>query len=178
MNPLLARLTGTEIPPQNPPLNGVENGDENPLHVPDEWLDLTPDPPPAAHAASTSLLGTPATGRVTPALRNKIAAEIEMYADFMALPLVMRDPVCGQALADQAKPIAKAIAKILSRYPDLAHKFVASGAIGDWLALGMAVMPVGKAIYAHHIAPQPQEEHRHDDGTQLPPGFDPFRPGS
>jgi hypothetical protein len=159
-----------------------ENTDEIPDEIPDPVLDrdqdpeLPPDPAPAPVGSSFSLPVVVSSGKVTPALKKRISAELEAYIEMAALPLVMSDPHCGTAIHEQAKPMADAIAQILSRYPEIAHKFMAAGVFGDWLKLLMAVRPVVMAVYSHHIAPQPLETP--DDAPDFPPGFDPFRPGS
>lgn len=169
MSTLLARFIAPENQEENPDTEADRGLDSDP--------ELPPDPPPSpTSGASFSLLPNVASGKVTPALKKRISAEIEAYIEMAALPLVMSDPHCGTALHEQAKPMAEAIAQILSRYPDVAHKFMAAGVFGDWLKLLIATRPVVMAIYSHHIAPQPLETP--DDAPDFPPNFDPFRPGS
>lgn len=158
------------------PENDEEIVDENTPEIGDDWLELPPDPAPAPRRTGGLSLPEVAVTKVTPALKNRISAELEAYIEMAALPLVMRDPVCGAALHEQAKPMAKAIAQILSRYPEVASKFMASGVLGDWLKLAMATAPVLKAIYGHHVAAAPLETN--SDASDLPPDFDPFRAGS
>ena len=169
MSTLLTRIIGREMEEEIP----EEIADE----IRDDGTELAPDPPPAPRSSSFTLLSATTAGKVTPALKKRISAELEAYIEMAALPIVMRDPECGGALHDQAKPIADAVAQILSRYPDIAHKFMATGVLGDWLKLLMVCTPVLKAVYGHHIAPQPLETSA-DDGLDLPPNFDPFRPGT
>ena len=158
---------------------GRETDNEIPDEIPEEILDkdpdLPPDPPPAPRGTSFAMLATSTSGRITPALKKRLAAEIAAYVEMAALPLVMRDPVCGTALHEQAKPMADAIAQILSRYPEVAHKFMATGVFGDWFKLLMVTMPVVKTVWSHHTGPALEIE---DDAPEFPPGFDPFRPGS
>lgn len=152
---------------------------EVPDEFPQEWADeLAQDPPPGkSKAPKMKLSPTRTSGNITPALKNRIAAEIEAYVEFAALPLVLRDPECGGALHEQAKPIGKAIAQILSRYPDLAHKFLQTGVLGDWLKLAAVLQPVLKAVYDHHIAKKPEEE-QVDDRPDYVTSYPSFRPGA
>lgn len=174
MNALLARMTGAQNSAESPVESAVENDVETTdLRVPDEWLTSFDADPAPARPDKAAPVPEP-VGKVTPAMRNRIGAEVEMYVDFLTLPLLAADPVCGQAIADQAAPIGKAIAKILTRYPELAHKFVASGAIADWIGLGIALKPVAVTIYEHHFSGK-HEEHAPDD--VIPDTFDPFRAG-
>lgn len=171
MNRLLGRLTGQEIDSEN----DTENDQEIPDVVPPEWSELTPDPAPGTRKAGAPLV--PKTyGKVTPALKKRIAAEIEAYVEFAAMPVMMRDPTCGGALHEQAKPIADALATILGRYPDMAHKFLATGVLGDWLKLGIALQPVVGAVWSHHVVNQPAQGGVEDDLDLT--GYDEFRPGA
>lgn len=168
MASLLDRLKGET--------NQPENAGEIPDTVPDDWSDgFAPDPVPAG-APPAKLAKAPKTsGAITPTLKKRIAAEIEMYIEFAAMPIVLRDPVCGGALHDQAAPIAEAVTQLLSKYPDLAHKFLQTGAVGDWLKLAIALQPVGKTIWEHHVT-KPTEEVATSDGFDLDQ-FPAYRPG-
>lgn len=167
LSTLIDRFIGRETENEIPDENLDENLDREP--------ELPPDPPPAPRGTSFSLLSSTAAGKVTPALKKRIAAELEAYVEMAAIPLIMRDPTCGTALHDQAKPIAEAIAQIMSRHPEVAHKFMQTGVFGDWFKLIMAVGPVVKVAWSHHSPQTPEIE---DDAPDFPPNFDPFRPGS
>lgn len=171
MASLLDRLKGTDNDPEITP--------EIPDEIPPEWFDggppLAPDPVPGSAKAPRQRLRQATTGgNVTPALKKRISAEIEAYVEFAAIPIVLRDEVCGGVLHEQARPIADAITAILSRYPDLAHKFLQTGVFGDWLKLGVALTPVVKAFYSHHVAAKPDEEEG-SAGDQ--PIYPAYRPG-
>jgi hypothetical protein len=152
---------------------------EVPDEVPSEWSEeLTQDAPPGkVKAPRVKLTPTRTSGSVTPALKKRISAEIEAYVEFAALPLVMRDPTCGTVVHAQARPIGDAIAQILSRYPDLAHKFLQTGVLGDWLKLAAVLQPVLKVVYEHHIVKKP-EENEVDDRADYTTSYPSFRPGS
>ena len=178
MATLLERLKGTD----NDTENGPENGPVIPDQIPDAWLNegqpLAQDPPPGSSKAPRPKLRQATTGgNVTPALRKRISAELEAYVEFAALPLVLRDPVCGGALHEQAKPIADAITAILARYPDLAHKFLATGVLGDWLKLGVALHPVLKAMWEHHIKATPDDQVEGGADGQPEINYPAWRPG-
>jgi hypothetical protein len=165
MASLLDRIKGVEV--------GPENGPEVPDTVPAEWAGLTPDPEPGdappTKAPKAPIKVTP----VGPALKKRIAAEIEMYIEFAAMPILLRDPVCGGAIHEQAEPIAAAITQILAKYPEIAHKFLATGAVGDWIKLAVALQPVGKIVWEHHVTKAGQDEGVPVDLTN----FDVYRPG-
>ena len=172
MGSLLDRLKGVEIP--------SETSSEIPDEIPQEWTqEFTPDPPPGPKRRANPLSGalTPRTsGALTPTLKKRLQAELEMWIELMAMPLVMRDPHCGGALHEQVTPIAEAIMRILSKYPDAAHKFLATGQMGDWIKLAAALQPVGAAVWQHHvIKPQTEEVPTADDFD--PDLFPAYRPG-
>ncbi len=169
MASLLDRLKGQESPSDESP--------EVPDNVPPEWeQELAQDPPPGGKAPRVKLRQATTSGNITPALRKRIAAEIEAYVEFAALPVMMRDETCGGVLHEQARPIAEAITTILSRYPDLAHKFLATGLIGDWIKLGVVLQPVVKTVWQHHVARPAEPEGGHDGSADLS-AFPVYRPG-
>lgn len=171
MATLLERLKGVENEPENEPVI--------PDQIPDEWLDDSGQPPAQDPVPGTSKTPRPklrqatTSGNVTPALKKRISAELEAYVEFAAIPIVLRDEVCGTVLHEQARPIADAITAILSRYPDLAHKFLQTGILGDWLKLGVALQPVLKTIWEHHVKAKPADEEV--AGEQ--PTYPAWRPG-
>ena len=170
MASLLEKIAGGTLSVSTEPVFSDADVPDSPASL------LEPDPEPGAPAPRPRgpLLKPATAGPVTPALKKRISGELEAYIEMMAIPLVFRDEVCGAAVHAQAKPIADAIARILARYPDLAHKFLATGVLGDWIALGLAVKPVIEAVYAHHVA-KPQEET--DDGADFG-AYPAYRPGS
>lgn len=175
MNRLLGRLTGTETDQEIEQETDQEMGVEIPDGVPEEWSGLAPDPVPGARKAGAPL--TPKTfGRVTPAMKKKIAEQISMYIDLLAMPVALRDEVCGGAVQHQADALGKAFANILARYPEAAHKFLTTGVLGDWIAVGLAAKPIAEAVWSHHIVKKP-EGMDESDGLNLA-DFDPYRPGA
>lgn len=166
---LLDKLKGTE--------SSQESEEEFPDQIPQEWAEeYVQDPPPGAPGkpARRKIVTTVTSGAVTPAMRRRIAGEIEAYIEILAMPLILRDPVCGGALHEQAKPSADALAGILARYPDLAHKFLATGLFGDCVKVGLALKPFVVAVYMHHIVKRVDEEEAAPDDTTYPA----YRPGA
>lgn len=175
MSTLLERLTRTGKD-ENPAENLTENTAEIPDQIPSDWTEgFTPDPVPAPRRGSDPL--APKTyGRVTATMQKKIAEQISMYIDLLAMPLAVRDPLCGGALSDQAEALGKAFAKILAKYPEAAHKMLAGGVLGDWLAVLMAAQPIATAVWSHHIAKTTGQEGI-DDGADLAELNEYIRPG-
>ena len=164
--------------------NGPEPEEETapyiPDNVPEEWADFEPDPQPGPEQPGSRRKAPaprPAPGAITAPMRRRISAELEAYALLAAMPLQLRDPVCGQVAVEVAKPTADAIADILAHYPDLAAKFLATGVLGGWIKLVMALKPLVEVVYHHHLA----KDHPaldtggegEDDGTVSPA----YRPG-
>jgi hypothetical protein len=174
MGTLLDRIKGIETTREMDPDFDPEFDGEIPDSVPPEWAGLTPDPAPVPRKGTEPLVPK-VYAKITPALKKRISSELEVYIELMAMPIVMRDPVCGGAIHEQAKPMADAIAQILSRHPEIASKFLATGMIGDWLKLLAAVQPIASAVWAHHITSTP-EQAPGGDGFDLN-NFDPNRPG-
>lgn len=114
-----------------------------------------PDPEPSVPAARGRRkirdAVKPSGATINATQRKRLVAELEAYAELAALSVIVRDPVCGQAVHDQARPVAEALAAILARYPDMASKILGTGMVGDWLKLLMAVKPIVAAVWSHHI---------------------------
>lgn len=137
-------------------LDGVdlEDVDVLPGDPPEEY-DLDPEPAPETTRPRRRRMAEvvkPAGRTIPVATRKRLAAELEAYTELVAMPLVMRDPLCGGALHDQAKPIAEAVAAILARYPDLAAKIIGTSVIADFGKLLIAVKPVAMVVWSHHIS--------------------------
>lgn len=171
MASLLDRIKGVEFGDNN----DLDNTPEIPDEVPEEWgAELTADPVPGPRGRTSSALTPTTFGKVTPTMQKKIAEQIAMYIELLAAPVELRDPVCGGAIGDQAEALGKAFAKILARYPEAAHKMLAGGVLGDWIAVMLAAKPIGEAIWNHHIV-KTGDDGGQDDYADF--AIDPSRPG-
>jgi hypothetical protein len=171
---LLEKIRTGETAVSVNPVFSDADGDGVPDTVPDGWLE--PDPAPgAAPARPRGPVFKPTTsGAITPAMRKRIAAELEAYGQFLAMPILLRDETCGAVVQRQVKPAADALADILAEYPDIAHKFMATGILGKWMKLFATLWPVFQVVYAHHIARTPDDEE--SDGVNIDE-YAPYRPG-
>jgi len=173
MGSLLDRIKGVEFEPHS----DLENIPRIPDEIPDEWDSeeepLAADPIPAPRGRLKAAPVPMTYGKVTPTMQRKIAEQISMYIDMLAMPVAFRDPVCGGAVQDQAEALGKAFAKILARYPEAAHKMLASGVLGDWIAVGLAAKPIAEAVWNHHIVKR-DDDGGHDDYADF---VDESRPG-
>lgn len=169
MASLLDKINGRETAP--------ESESEFPDEFPQEWAEeYVQDPVPGvAKGAPKKLLTVKTHGAITPGMKKRISAELEAYIQMAAIPVILRDEVCGGVINEQAKDVADAIATILSRYPDLAHKFLATGVLGDWLKLLLASKKILTVVYAHHIGKRAEEE---DHDTPDYSTYPAYRPGA
>lgn len=171
MASLLDRIKGVEFGPNNDPENDPDYVSEIPDEVPADWSGLDADPVPGPRERPTAVVSHAPAPKVTPSMQKKIAEQIAMYIDLLAMPWAMRDS-CGEVVQDQAEALGKAFAKILSRYPEAAQKMLATGVLGDWIAVGMAGKPIVEAIYHHHVVKTTD-----DGGADDFADFDDVRPG-
>ncbi len=146
--------------------------------IPENDPELTQDPEPGEKPARgrrspTKAKATPAAPRkATPAvsrMAKEVAEDLASLLEGTAAVWGMSDQCCAPILEQQAKPIAEALTGILARNPRLLAKFADTDIVSYTLqaaALGRALLPVGKAVYANHVSKavdDDQEAHR--DGS-------------
>lgn len=88
---------------------------------------------------------------------NDIASMLEMTSVVWGV----RDQCCAPVLAAQSKDIGHALAAILARNPELLRKFAQAETgvfVMQCLALGNALLPVGKAIVQNHVLKSGEDE--------------------
>ena len=134
----------------------------------DEGLDDDVEP---AHVASSrrerERAGRPSrTGartRVTVAIRKDVEAKIRFVAVPAGRMWASSDPICGGTFCQQEPEISGALAEIVCDSPDLLAWFTGpQGKYMKFFNLFMACVPVGMAVYGHHLA------HRGEDEQQDP----------
>src|SRR5215469_4428512 len=83
--------------------------------------------------------------------------DIAGFAGLVGAPLLailqQADPYCGSALAQNYEPIVDAVLPLLCRSEKIVSWF--TGDKSDWLLWGklaLALAPVGRAIFEHHVA--------------------------
>lgn len=112
--------------------------------------------------------------KASKSLKNEVKAELTVYAQMAAMAFAMRDPNCAMVLNAQSEAIADSITDLLARYPGVLEKFHQTGVIGDWLKVFMAVAPVMKAIWSHHIVKDVSPENESPDEYGIPDHYVPF----
>lgn len=117
-----------------------------------------PVPPPPRKGAAR-----PSVPTVTRTMEKEVRDELEAICQMAALIWSVPDPHCGPVLSEQSKAIAATATTLLKRNPRLLSYLRSAGWFGDWVPFLMAVGPVAKAFYGHHMAPAPEQDD--DDGT-------------
>lgn len=153
----IREATDGENGPVNGPVNEPVNGPD--LVFPD-MEELSADPPPAdddtppnTAPKSAPKAAPPLTKAQEREVKDEVAATLEMFALAWSIP----DPHCGIVLHENSEKIASALTQCLRRNPRLLAYMRSSGWFGDYLKLFMVTLPVGRAIWAHHVAPAPEE---------------------
>ncbi|MGH7743497.1 MAG: hypothetical protein ACREQ5_01565 [Candidatus Dormibacteria bacterium] len=126
-----------------------------------EALPQSPTPgepaPSRGKPLRTSRPAPVASKTATAKLTKEVAADLATMIELVAVGWGLTDECCAPVLEAQAKPTADAITAILARNPRLLTKFAQADMavmVMQWLALGRALLPVGKAIYHNHVAAQ------------------------
>lgn len=138
------------------------------VEVPDDLssLDDVLEPDPTPRRREKSAKARPPVTRVTAPQKRAIRDQLVFMLTMPAAGLAMRDEHCGGALLAQAEPIADALVPIICRNASMLAWFLGDAAPWmDWLALAMALQPVGASFWAHHIAKTVDEE-ENEDGSQ------------
>ena len=149
MTALLDRLTIT-----------TESGEEYAQEIGEEYeqeyaQDPVPDEKPAPRPARKAARTVTAAGkaRSTKALAREVAEDLAGLIEIVGVAIGFRCDECGDAVEQQAKPMADAVALILSRNPRLLEAF-ASAPIVEYTmgaaALGRAVKPIIQTVAHHH----------------------------
>jgi hypothetical protein len=149
----------------------IDEDSDEPFDDEDDILE--PDPAPARTAVKsdkTSKIQNNITIKIptTKAAKEKFEQEIrDKVYTMIALPggmlAMVGDVHCGTAITNQAEAIANAMVPIVLRNDYMLKFFMAGdGNFMDYIGLGMALYPVGKAIVDHHIRHVDQEEELDD----------------
>lgn len=94
---------------------------------------------------------------------KEISEQIEMMITVASIPWAMRDPHCGGALQQQAKPIADALAVQALNSPRLMKWLEAITSPTGWIGIAIAVEPVAQAVVQHHVLPRFASRYEQED---------------
>lgn len=149
----LADLLGTAADEHAPETPGPDPqpGADAPHTETDE---LPADPAPSRRSRKGRRTAARSATRVkaTRGEENQVRDALTMLYTLPAWGLQMRDPHCGGALMAQRDDIIKALTPIVCRNPAMLAWFTAANAPWmDVLALLQALLPVGQAVWGHHV---------------------------
>lgn len=117
--------------------------------------ELPADPPPSRRTRKgrrTAARTLGARASATKAEKDQVRDALTMLYTLPAWGLTMKDPHCGGALMAQRDDIIKSLVPIVCRNPGMLAFFTAANAPWmDYLALMQALLPVGQAVWAHHV---------------------------
>jgi hypothetical protein len=121
---------------------------------------LPPDPKPGRKARSAGRV-RPSAPKATVTQKRTVADALTMMITMPAGIVSLRDPVCGNAVLDQAEAIVDRLVPIVCRNPAMLAWFTEGAAYMDWIALTGALAPVVKTIWSHHVT----KSLEHEEGT-------------
>ena len=148
------------------PVRGPQRPVEPVSREPEDEEGLDDDVEPA-HVASSrrerAKAGRPSsTGarvRVTATMRKDVEAKIRFVAVPAGRMWASTDPICGGTFCQQEPEISGALAEIVCDSPDLLAWFTGpQGKYMKFFNLFMACVPVGMAVYGHHLAHRGEDE--------------------
>ncbi len=90
-------------------------------------------------------------------MEREVRDELHALVSMAALVWSVPDPHCGTVLNEQSKAIAESLVGVLKKNPRLLASLRAAGWFGEYVSLFLAISPVAKAIYAHHLGPKEEE---------------------
>jgi hypothetical protein len=121
----------------------------------DDAPELPADPPPSRRSRKgrrTAARATNVRTTATKADRDQVRDALTMLYTLPAWGLTMKDPHCGGVLMQQRDDIIKSLVPIVCRNPGMLAFFTAANAPWmDYLALMQALLPVGQAVWGHHV---------------------------
>lgn len=101
--------------------------------------------------------------------------ELEAYAKLAALTWSVTDEHCAGVLNETSGQIAESLSSLLGRSDWLMERFQTTTMLADVVKLGHALLPLGRAVFAHHLTarPEPEEVSQRESVTTV---YEPWRP--
>lgn len=140
--------SAAQLPEDTPDRGGAGEHGAGPID------ELPPDPQPSRRTAKgrrrTARAASPR--KASKAEQDQVRDALTMLYTLPAWGLQLRDAHCGGALMDQRDAIIDALTPIVCRNPAMLAFFTAANAPWmDYLALFQALLPVGQAVWGHHV---------------------------
>lgn len=147
------------------------------LDVPDDLsgldeMDLLPPDPPAARRTAKS--PRKAAAKPTKAVQTQVADALTMMITLPAGVLAFRDPLCGDAVLEQADEVVAKLVPIVCRNPAMLRWFTEGAGYMDFFALATALFPIARTVWAHHVTHSigmEEDEGAEDFNRYVAPGF-------
>jgi hypothetical protein len=142
------------------------------FEVLDMKLDSDPlpleSPRKAARTNSRTQKSTPSKPNSGPRTPNRTDTkkEIQALIALMAMPVAMRDPICGGAVIEQSNAVAEALTDIAMQNEKLMKLLTSGGDVMMYLKLAMALSPIAQTVYGHHFV-RHEEEITDEFGTRF-----------
>jgi len=173
---------GDELPELGTP-NGDGAAQLDPDPEPDKKARRRPrnEGPAAAKPARSSTSSTRNAGKFTSraTVQRQMSDELNAYAKMVALTWSMTDPECAGVLNEQSTAIAESLASLCARSDWLVERFQTTTMLADVIKLLHAALPLGRAVYVHHVAGRGQgddEQGAHDAVSVADPSYAPYEP--
>lgn len=89
--------------------------------------------------------------RITKRIRDDIEGKLGMIYGFMAMSIMVKDPICGAALEQNAERIIPKLVPFICKSPELVKWFTKGGGYMAWFELAMVCWPVIQVVISHHL---------------------------
>lgn len=115
----------------------------------DDAKDMTPDDPEPSGIDAPKY--SPPPLRITKKVREDVEGKLAFIFAMTGTMASVADPVCGGAFVDNADNVAKKMAPIICKSPDMVAKITKSGDMMLYVDLLWACWPILITIAGHHL---------------------------
>lgn len=113
---------------------------------------LPPDPKPGkTRRTRMRIPKTPSSAKPTAAQKRQVADALVLLQTLVGGGVQLRDPVCGSTILAHAENVADKAVPIICRNPAWLEWFTGSTGFLDVLGLAVALTPVLKTVWGHHV---------------------------
>ena len=85
-------------------------------------------------------------------IQREVQDTIEAYLGVIATGWAIKDPLCGNVLADVTPNIAEKAVPLLARNPVIVKYLTKSSNFKEIMDLALAILPLIQVVYAHHMS--------------------------
>ena len=87
-----------------------------------------------------------------------------MIFGFLSMSIMVKDPICGMALQQNADAIVPKLVPMICKSPELVKWFTKGGGYMAWFELAMVCWPVIQVVISHHLT----HSIGHENGQAVP----------